>query len=221
MRSKLILVLAALSTGTVGCASRASHIDANDAAIAASDETRSLPADIGAVPLTSRELAALRRTSPMMQVAGSAAGIDSEITAPSRWDTYLAGDTTALYTAERRGLVLFARAGCVTCHDGLEVGGQEYRKLGAEIPLRTLNDSGRFSATKDPADLFVYKVASLRNVQLTPPYLHDGSVKKLGEAVRLMSRHQLGVDLTEDQVSDIRAYLASLTGRVPIAGAAR
>lgn len=219
MRSNLFLVLAALATGTVGCASRASHIDANDATIAASDEARSLPDDIGAVPLSSRELAALRRTSPMMQVVGSS-GLDSQITAPSRWDTYLAGDTTALYTAERRGLVLFARAGCVTCHDGLEVGGQEYRKLGAEIPLRTLNDSGRFSATKDPADLFVYKVASLRNVQLTPPYLHDGSVKKLGEAVRLMGRHQLGVDLTEDQVSDIRAYLASLTGRVPVAAGA-
>lgn len=217
MRSNLFLVLAALATGAVGCASRASHIDANDAASATSDEARSLPADVGDVPLSNRELAALRRTTPMMQVGSDPAGIGGQITAQSRWDTYLAGDTTALMTAERRGLVLFTRAGCVTCHEGLEVGGQEYRKLGAEIPLRTLSDSGRYAATKDPADLFVYKVASLRNVQLTPPYLHDGSVKQLGEAVRLMGRHQLGVDLTEDQVRDIRAYLASLTGRVPVA----
>jgi cytochrome c peroxidase len=69
--------------------------------------------------------------------------------------------------------------------------------------------------------LFVFKVASLRNVQLTPPYLHDGSIKQLGQAVRLMGRHQLGVDLTEDQVSDIRAYLASLTGRMPLVAADR
>ena len=148
--------------------------------------------------------------------AADPSGISGQITAPARWDSFLAGDTTALYGAERRGLILFSRAGCVSCHEGLGVGGQEYRKLGAAIPLRTLADSGRFSATRDPADLFVFKVASLRNVQLTPPYLHDGSVKKLGEAVRLMSRHQLGVDLTEDQVSDIRAYLTSLTGRAPL-----
>ena len=214
MRSNLFLVLAALATGAAGCASSVKQVGAIDTANATSDETRSLAADVSTIPLTARELAVLRR-SPALMPADDPSGIAGQITTPARWDSFLAGDTTALYAAERRGLIVFTRAGCVTCHEGLGVGGQEYRKLGAAIPLRTLTDSGRFNSTRDPADLFVFKVASLRNVQLTPPYLHDGSARKLGQAVRLMSRHQLGVDLTEDQVSDVRAYLSSLTGRVP------
>lgn len=217
MRSNLFLVLAALATGAAGCTSSVKQVDAIDPANATGDETRSLATDVSTLPLTAHELAVLRR-SPAMMPAADPSGVAGQITAPARWDAFLAGDTTALYGAERRGLILFTRAGCVSCHDGLRVGGQEYRKLGAAIPLRTLADSGRFTATRDPADLFVFKVASLRNVQLTPPYLHDGSVKKLGQAVRLMSRHQLGVDLTENQVNDIRAYLTSLTGRVPSGG---
>jgi mono/diheme cytochrome c family protein len=219
MRSNLFLVMAALATTAAGCASSARSVDTIDTANAIGDDAHALAADISTVPLSSRELTALRR-APMMQVADPA-GLAGQITAPARWDEYLAGDTLALSAAERRGLTLFTRAGCASCHDALSVGGQEYRRLGEAIALRTLTDSGRYVATRDPADLFVFKVASLRNVQLTPPYLHDGSIKQLGQAVRLMGRHQLGVDLTEDQVSDIRAYLASLTGRVPLAAADR
>jgi hypothetical protein len=219
MRSNLLLVMAALATTAAGCASSARPVDTIDTANAIGDEAHALPADISTVPLSSRELTALRR-SPMMQVADRA-GLAGQITSPARWDEYLGGDTLALSAAERRGLILFTRAGCASCHDALSVGGQEYRRLGEAIALRTLTDSGRYVATRDPADLFVFKVASLRNVQLTPPYLHDGSIKQLGQAVRLMGRHQLGVDLTEDQVSDIRAYLASLTGRVPLVAADR
>ena len=217
MRSNLFLVMAALATTAAGCASSARPVDTIDTANAIGDEARPLAADISNVPLSSRELAALRR-SPVMPVADPG-GLAAHITAPARWDEYLGGDTLALSPAERRGLILFTRAGCSSCHDALSVGGQEYRRLGEAIALRTLTDSGRYVATRDPADLFVFKVASLRNVQLRPPYLHDGSVKQLGQAVRLMGRHQLGVDLTEDQVSDIRAYLTSLTGRVPFVAA--
>jgi hypothetical protein len=214
MRSNLFVVLAALATGAAGCASSARQVDPIDTANASADEARPLAADVSAAPLSERELAVLRRAPAASQLGGGS-GLAAEVTSPARWDRYLAGDTMALSASERRGLILFARAGCASCHDGLAVGGQKYRKLGEAIALRTLSDSGRYTATSDPADLFVFKVASLRNVQLKPPYLHDGSVKTLGQAVRLMSRHQLGVDLTEDQVSDIRAYLTSLTGRVP------
>jgi hypothetical protein len=214
MRSNLFLAMAALAAGAAGCASSARQAETVDTANAASDETDALAVNVSGGPLSSHELAALRR-SPSVAPVADRAGLAGQITAPARWDTYLAGDTMALSGAERRGLILFARAGCASCHDGLSVGGQEYRKLGEAIALRSLTDSGRYSATRDPADLFVFKVASLRNVQLTPPYLHNGSVKRLGQAVRLMGRHQLGVDFTEDQVSDIRSYLASLTGRAP------
>jgi cytochrome c peroxidase len=216
MRSNLLLVMAALATGAAACSSGARQVDQIDTANAARDEARSLAA-VSISPLSESELAVLRRP-PSVIPAAQPSGLDADITARSRWDAFLAGDTTALTASERRGLVLFARSGCTTCHDGLAVGGQKYRKLGESIALRSLTDSGRYTATHDPADLFVFKVASLRNVQLKPPYLHDGSIKTLGEAVRLMSRHQLGVDLTEDQVSDIRAYLSSLTGRVPFGG---
>lgn len=215
MRSNLFLVMAALATGAAACSSSARQVNPIDTANAAGDEARSLAA-VSVSPLSESELAVLRRPSSLIPVQQS--GLDADITARSRWDAFLGGDTTALTASERRGLVLFARAGCATCHDGLTVGGQKYRKLGESIALRSLTDSGRYTATHDPADLFVFKVASLRNVQLKPPYLHDGSIKTLGEAVRLMGRHQLGVDLTEDQVSDIRAYLSSLTGRVPFGG---
>lgn len=217
MRSNLFLVLAALATGAAGCASGARQVDPIDTANATGDDAHALAANISATPLSERELAVLRRAPSVLPAATS--GLAAEVMSPARWDRYLAGDTTVLSAPERRGLILFTRAGCTSCHDGLAVGGEKYRKLGETIALRSLSDSGRYAATRDPADLFVFKVASLRNVELKPPYLHDGSVKTLGQAVRLMSRHQLGIDLTEDQVSDIRAYLASLTGRVPLGGA--
>jgi mono/diheme cytochrome c family protein len=217
MRSNLFVVMAALAAGATGCSSDAPQANLIDTANATGDDARVVGAAVIAAPLSQAELAVLRRPSSVMPVDPT--GLAGQVMIPARWDTYLAGDTAALTGAERRGLVLFTRAGCATCHDGLSLGGQKYRKLGESIALRTLADSGRFSATRDPADLFVFKVASLRNVQLTPPYLHDGSIRSLGQAVRLMGRHQLGVDLTEDQVTDIRAYLASLTGRVPFGAA--
>jgi cytochrome c peroxidase len=206
MRSTLFLAIAALSTSAAACVSSPKPVATIDSAV-------------GGASLSESELAVLRRPPAIIPVVDP--GFAGQLTARARWDAYLAGDSSALTTAERRGLILFTRSGCASCHDGLELGGQKYRKLGETVALTTLTDSGRFLTTNDPADLFVFKVASLRNVQLTPPYLHDGSVKTLGQAVRLMSRHQLGVDLTEDQVSDVRAYLTSLTGRVPFAAGDR
>lgn len=214
MRYKHFLAIATVATAAAACVSSPKQAATIDTASAIGDQFHGLAA-VSASPLSEGELAVLRR--PPSVIPAVDPGFAGQLTARARWDAYLAGDTSALTSAERRGLILFTRAGCASCHDGLELGGQKYRKLGESVALTTLSDSGRFLITNDPADLFVFKVASLRNVQLRPPYLHDGSVKTLGQAVRLMSRHQLGVDLTEDQVSDIRAYLASLTGRVPFA----
>ena len=76
-------------------------------------------------------------------------------------------------------------------------------------------DKGRFGLTNDPADLYVFKVPSLRNVAMTPPYFHDGSVATLAEAVRVMGRVQLGVTLPDAEVSEIVAFLRTLTGPLP------
>lgn len=136
---------------------------------------------------------------------------------PSRWDRYLAGDHRALSADEQRGLATFIRVGCVSCHNGPYVGGLLFRKLGAVKPWPTAKDSGRYLVTKDPADLFVFKVPSLRNVDKTAPYFHDGSVASLDSAIRLMGHHQLGVDLSDAQVKDIHTWLSSLTGELPAA----
>jgi hypothetical protein len=217
MRSNLFLVIAAVATGAAGCASSARQIDKAeklDTGTASGPETRRLTVDSSELTLSRGELAVLRQPATVTP-ASDPTGVAGQMGSPSRWDAYLAGDTTALTVSERRGLILFTRAGCASCHDGIMLGGEKYRRLGEAIPVRTAGDSGRFSTTRDEADLFVYKVAPLRNIQVRSPYLHDGSVKKLGQAVRFMSRHQLAVDLTEDQVRDIRDYLNSLTGQLP------
>src|SRR5262249_45758 len=76
-------------------------------------------------------------------------------------------------------------------------------------------DKGRFGFTQDPADLYVFKVPSLRNVAMTPPYFHDGSVATLDEAVKVMGRVQLGVPLPAPDISQIGVFLGPLTGGVP------
>ena len=88
---------------------------------------------------------------------------------PSRWDAYLAGDTASLTAAERAGLVVFVRTGCASCHSGVFVGGQMFRRLGLVRPWPTALDSGRIAVTRLPADRFVFKVPSLRNVEKTGP----------------------------------------------------
>jgi len=115
---------------------------------------------------------------------------------PAPFDRFLAGDDTALDADARRGLGLFMRRGCVTCHNGAAVGGGLYRKLGLVEPYVT-SDPGRQAVTGKEEDRFVFKVPSLRNVTRTAPYFHDGSVAKLDDAIVLMARHQLGIMLSD------------------------
>ncbi len=84
-----------------------------------------------------------------------------------------------------------------------------------EIDLFKGRDKGRFQDTKNEADAFTFKVQQLRNVAMTPPYFHDGSVSQLRDAVRIMAKLQLGRDLAENDVTDIVAFLETLTGEVP------
>lgn len=134
---------------------------------------------------------------------------------PSRWDAYLAGDEEALTPEERDGLAASLDAGCQGCHAGTYVGGGLFQRLGAVEPWPRQEDPGRFAVTGVDADRMLFKVPSLRNVAETAPYYHDGSVSSLEEAVRLMARHQLGRELTNEQVSSIVAYLSALTGEIP------
>jgi cytochrome c peroxidase len=139
---------------------------------------------------------------------------------PSPFDSYLKGNTKALSPLAVAGLKRFISTGCTACHNGVGVGGGMYQKFGLQEDYwkqtgSTKIDEGRFDVTQDPADKFVFKVASLRNVAMTPPYFHDGSVATLPEAVRIMAQVQLGTTLTAKEIEEIVAFLNSLTGPLP------
>ena len=146
--------------------------------------------------------------------ARSIAAFERGLLTTSRFDKYLGGDEQALSEQERRGLTLFAASGCTTCHNGPSVGGTSFQKLGL-IEEYPTEDKGRFGVTKNDEDLHKFRVPTLRNVEKTGPWFHDGSVKELPEAVRLMAKHQLGMSFTEPEVDDIVAFLKSLTGELP------
>jgi cytochrome c peroxidase len=132
-----------------------------------------------------------------------------------RLDAFLSGQDSALDADELAGLEEFLDAGCVTCHMGPTIGGTLYRKLGLVSPFQT-DDPGRLNVTKDEADRQVFKVPSLRNVARTGPYFHDGSVESLSHAIRLMGRHQLGIELTDAQIASIETFLGSLSGAIEL-----
>ncbi len=142
------------------------------------------------------------------------------LVSPSRFDDYLGGKSDALSAAERSGLRTFIETGCVDCHKGPGIGGLGFRKFGVVSDYWKATgskdiDKGRFGVTNDPADLYKFKVAGLRNVAMTAPYFHDGSVDALPKAVRVMAKVQLDADLSDSDVEQIVTFLGSLTGTMP------
>jgi cytochrome c peroxidase len=137
------------------------------------------------------------------------------VTPNSRWDQFLSGKRDAITAEEMNGHHEFMHGGCASCHNGAYVGGRQFQKLGAEKPWPDHRDLGRFDVTKAETDRMVFKVPSLRNVEKTAPYFHDGGVATLDEAVLRMGEHQLNVKLTNTQVKQIVAWLRTLTGELP------
>lgn len=134
---------------------------------------------------------------------------------PSRWDAFLKGDDKALTAEEKAGFTMFTEAGCQVCHAGPLVGGASFQRLGAVKPYPRADDPGRFKVTKKAADQAVFKVPSLRNVQKTGPYFHDGKTATLWSAVRDMGEYQLGRNLTDKEIGEIVVFLRTLTGHLP------
>jgi cytochrome c peroxidase len=139
---------------------------------------------------------------------------------PSPFDAYLTGNVDALSPKARTGLQKFIDTGCVACHNGVNVGGAVLRKFGVvenywKATGSQVIDKGRFDVTKKEDDLYVFRVPGLRNVAMTAPYFHDGSVSTLPDAVKIMARVQLGQTLSDADTGDIVAFLESLTGQLP------
>ncbi|MDJ0796877.1 MAG: cytochrome-c peroxidase [Calothrix sp. MO_167.B12] len=134
------------------------------------------------------------------------------------FDKYLRGDEDAISKEAKEGYNLFKSYGCVTCHQGMLVGGNMFQKFGifgnyfADRGNVVKSDLGRYNVTKNEQDRHVFKVPSLRNIMLTAPYLHDGNAKTLDEAIKLMAKYQLGVEIPQKDVDLIMKFLITLTG---------
>ena len=144
---------------------------------------------------------------------------EATLITPAPFDAYLNGDDAALSDDQKAGMALFIDKGCSSCHSGVNVGGHGYypfglvEKPGAEV--LPANDKGRFAVTETADDSYVFRAAPLRNIALTAPYFHSGKVWDLKQAVAIMGTSQLGADLKDEEVSQITAFLESLTGKLP------
>jgi cytochrome c peroxidase len=147
-------------------------------------------------------------------MARAIGAFERKLMTPSRWDTLLNGDQNALTQEELVGLRTFLDTGCQVCHNGALLGGTMFQKIGAVKPYTRSADPGRFKVTRNEADRAVFKVPSLRNIEQTAPYYHDGGVASLEDAVRQMAEYQLGKDLTPEQTRQIVGFLKVLTGKV-------
>lgn len=141
------------------------------------------------------------------------------ITPNSAFDRYLGGDVKALDQAQKSGLKLFMDKGCAACHSGVNLGGTMYAKFGVvsapDARYRPAGDRGRQAVTHNVTDEYSFKVPTLRNITLTSPYFHTGSVWDLKDAVRVMGQAQLGQTLTPQEVDQITAFLGTLKGDQP------
>lgn len=147
--------------------------------------------------------------------AKAVGAFERKLVTPSRWDRFLQGDRAALTSEEKAGFNRFAAAGCVSCHAGAYLGGTSYQKMGVVKAWPNQKDLGRHQVTKQAKDKMMFKVPSLRNIEKTAPYLHDGSVKTLEETVELMAEYQTGKKLSPADTAAIVTWLKSLTGEIP------
>ncbi|MCC6265109.1 MAG: cytochrome-c peroxidase [Bryobacterales bacterium] len=148
-------------------------------------------------------------------VAKAIGVFEERLVTPAPWDRFLRGDRNAIDNRAKAGFLEFTQAGCQACHAGALLGGNLYQKLGSVVPYPDQSDAGRFEFTKNEADRMFFKVPSLRNIEKTGPYYHNGQVATVEEAIRLMGKHQLGRELKAEQVGQIAHWLKSLTGEIP------
>ncbi len=161
-------------------------------------------------------------------IANAIAAFERTLQTPDRFDAFLKGDRNALTEKEKAGLQVFIDYGCAGCHSGAALGGTMLTRFGiveayweATRDFVTIDtptvpmDVGRFAVTQDPADLYVFKVPSLRNITRTYPYFHDGSVWSLRDATQIMARVQLGREIPEEDLDKLMAFYQALEGEIP------
>ena len=144
------------------------------------------------------------------------------ITKNSPFDRYMLGDETAMTPQQIAGYEKFKEYSCATCHSGVNFGGNTYELMGtrsnyftARGTEMTLEDFGRYKETKSEYDRHKFKVPGLRNIALTAPYYHDGTLTSLKNAIIYMGEYQLDTNIPQQDVEDIEAFLNALTGEIP------
>lgn len=161
-----------------------------------------------------------------------AAYVRTLVTPDSAFDQYIRGNQAAISDSAKRGLEEFNEVGCMSCHFGVNFAGPApgpYLKMGDgfyelfpnfvgskyDRLYKLTDDTGRYGFSHDPGEKRMFRLPTLRNIALTAPYFHNGSVTTLSEAVQVMARTQLNKTLSDQQIRDIVAFLESLTGRFP------
>ena len=136
------------------------------------------------------------------------------ITPNAPFDRYLRGDKKAITQEQKEGYELFKAKGCISCHHGINIGGNLYNKFGIFEDSNSSN-LGKYNLTHKERDKHYFKVPSLRNIAKTAPYFHDGRTSDLDRAVYIMAKYQLGRKITPQEVAKIVAFLHSLNGELP------
>ena len=147
------------------------------------------------------------------------AAFERTLLTPSRFDVFMSGNLSALNAEEKAGLALFMDAGCANCHNGVGIGGSSMQRFGIFTDYRTVthsrvDDEGRLRISGDTKDKDVFKVPGLRNVEMTYPYFHDGSIASLDSTIKIMGKVELNKNFTESEVKNIVSFLMTLTGDI-------
>ena len=150
------------------------------------------------------------------QVLDAIVEFENALTTPnSKFDKFLRGETN-LNKDEKDGYVLFKQNGCITCHNGINIGGNSFQKMGIFVDYELKEDyPDRSKITNIPSHKNVFKVPTLRNINKTAPYFHDGTAKTLKDAINTMAKYNLGVELENEEVEKIIAFLKTLDGELP------
>ena len=202
----------------------APHVEANAAGPSVSPtematrNERSLVDALGRVPryveMFGKAFPNEARPISLKNVGEAIEAFERGLVSNSRWDKFSAGDVSALTLEEKHGLRAFIKSGCVACHTGPSLGGTMYQKVGVAYPWPNPKDQERSAGTNSVAARMVLQVPSLKNIAETAPYFHDGATSNLQAAIRLMAHHQLGIELSNEDVDAIAAWMRSLTGDI-------
>lgn len=141
----------------------------------------------------------------------------SLLTPNSKFDKYLKGQKDILTKEELKGYELFKSYGCISCHNGVNIGGNLFQKIGIinSYFKDEPNNFGRYNITKEERDKFYFKVPTLRNIELTSPYLHNGSIKDLKSTIEIMLKYQIGTIYEKSDIENLEMFLNTLTGEIP------